>query len=144
MYTCIVVEGKYIYSILFCSKSALTFLKYQVYLYDSEAIWQHNLSPIWKRTLVWLNYHIFVKRQRKTRIVEEPSHWKQLSINNQCKIGLTKPYKNVNFYHVKTIFCFLFIRHCGSGRTGDDRIHSIHRPHVHSRRGKSNKQAYMY
>ncbi len=73
-------------------------------------------------------------------MVEELSHVKQLYLNRLRKIGLTKPCKkNANFYHVKTIFCFLFIRDCSSGRTGDDWIHSIHCPHVHSRRGKSNK-----
>jgi hypothetical protein len=35
-----------------------------------------ELSPIWKRTLV------------KTSMVEEPSHVKQLSLNDVCKIGL--------------------------------------------------------
>ncbi len=59
-------------------KLAITCLKYQVYLYGSEAItYPHPPlqaalptpcraalpSPIWKRTLVWLNYHTYVKKQ---------------------------------------------------------------------------------
>ncbi len=38
-------------------KPAKTCFKYQVYLYGSEAIW--------KRTLVWLNNHTYVKNQRE-------------------------------------------------------------------------------
>ncbi len=50
-------------------KLAMTCLKYQVYLYGSEVITYLNAimaaqpSPIWKRTLAWLNYHTFVKKQ---------------------------------------------------------------------------------
>jgi hypothetical protein len=33
-------------------------------------------SPIWKRTLVWLNYHTFVRKQMKN-LVGEPSHVRQ-------------------------------------------------------------------
>ncbi len=73
-------------------KPAITCFKYQVYLYGSEAIsylsailwvvtepalWVIRMPPtphyrqpsppssIWKSTLVWLNYHTYVKNQRE-------------------------------------------------------------------------------
>ncbi len=78
---------------MYC-KLAMTCFKYQVYLYGSEAItylsgyrattMSHKTtppppttcsppplcmaakpSPIWKKTLVWLNYHTCVKKQRE-------------------------------------------------------------------------------
>jgi hypothetical protein len=45
-------------------------------------------SPVWKRTLVWLNYHTFLKSKGETCMVQEPSHVKQLSPIHVCKIGL--------------------------------------------------------
>ncbi len=47
-------------------------------------------SPIWKRTLIWLNNHTYymLKSKGKTCMVKEPSHVKQLSLNHLCKIGL--------------------------------------------------------
>ncbi len=74
-------------------KLAMTWFKYQVYLYGSEAIRlppplttgcpppslygsiTFTPSPIWKRTQkVWLNYHTYVKKQGEICMVEEPSH----------------------------------------------------------------------
>jgi hypothetical protein len=37
-------------------------------------------SPIWKRTLVWLNYHSNFKSKVETRMVAKPTHVKQLSL----------------------------------------------------------------
>jgi hypothetical protein len=45
-------------------------------------------SPIWKRTLVWLNYHTYLKNKGETCMVQEPSHVKQPSLIHMCKIGL--------------------------------------------------------
>ncbi len=45
-------------------------------------------SPIWKRTLVCLNYHTYVKSKGKTCMVQEPSHVQQLPLNHMCKVGL--------------------------------------------------------
>jgi hypothetical protein len=38
-------------------------------------LYRHNIQPI--RTLVWLNCHNYVKKQRKTYMVEKPSHVKK-------------------------------------------------------------------
>jgi hypothetical protein len=45
-------------------------------------------SPIWKRTLVWLNTIPISKSKGKSCMVEEPSHAKQLSLNQVSKIVL--------------------------------------------------------
>ncbi len=45
-------------------------------------------SPIGKRTLVWLNYRTYFKKQGETGMVQKPSHVKQLSPIHVCKIGL--------------------------------------------------------
>jgi hypothetical protein len=42
---------------------------------------------IWKSNLVWLIAISHFKKQRKNRMVEEPSHVKQLSLSQVCKIG---------------------------------------------------------
>jgi len=44
-------------------------------------------SPIWKRTLVWLNYQAKASKG-KTRVVDETSHLKQLTLKHVCKIRL--------------------------------------------------------
>ncbi len=54
-------------------------------------------SPIWKRTLVRLNYRTYVKSKEKNCVVEELSHVKQLSLNDVCKIGL----KSILLYFLK-------------------------------------------
>ncbi len=41
-----------------------------------------------EETLELLNYHIYLKSKEETCMAEEPSHVKQLSINQVCKIGL--------------------------------------------------------
>ncbi len=55
-------------------------MSYLVALPLCMAAWQHNLHlHIWKTTLVWLNYHTYVKKKKETFLVEEPSHVKKLS-----------------------------------------------------------------
>ncbi len=59
---------------------------------------------IWKRTLVWLDYHTYVvKSKGKTCMILEPSHVKQLSLTHVCKIGLALIKDRVNI--CKIIHC---------------------------------------
>jgi hypothetical protein len=53
---------------------------------------------IWKRTLVWLNYHTYLKKNKgETCLVQEPSHVKQLSPIHVCKIGLRNAFSIPGF-----------------------------------------------
>ncbi len=58
------------------------------YRQPSPHLYGSVTCTIWKRTLVWLNYHTYVKKLWETCMVEEPSHVKPLSLNHPCKIGL--------------------------------------------------------
>jgi hypothetical protein len=118
-------------------KPAITCLKYQVFLYGSEAIIHLNAyfewlqsqqyessncrhpplqaalpplcmaalpSPIWKRTLVWLNNQTYFKKQRGNlygsgTITTIPNH--------VCKIGLMRSHACLWPYKVRIGTCSL-------------------------------------
>jgi hypothetical protein len=81
-------------------KPAMTYFKYQVHLYGSEAHLKENFK------IVKLPY--LCKNQRENRMVGEPSHGKQLSLNHVCKINYIL---NWSWFTIKQsiLSCTLFV-----------------------------------
>jgi hypothetical protein len=77
----------------------MTCLKYPVYLHGiitmtylkPTFVWQHYVHHLEEISSVkWLNYHyIYFEKLRRKRMVEEPSHVKELSPNQLSKKAIS-------------------------------------------------------